>query len=196
MGKVKALHMSLTEDDMHFNCAGDDLAHFIENIMGFELTDTQRENIELANCTHPMPPEPPTTPPVCFCGSECVYKDSKGLYAKSYGMRWICKRFPACRGSVGAHPDGKPLGSVPDEPTKKLRGQLHSIVDAVWSHKRTGRERHQARGSAYRWLSDITGWPIDICHIGMMNERQCLYALERTKTIPYEKRKELLPRRT
>lgn len=141
------------------------------------------------------PPNPVATPPHCFCGGICHYEDSARIYHGStrFGMRWICENWDTCGGSVGAHPDGRPLGTVPDEETKILRRQLHSIVDVIWyGHK--GREKRYKRGSAYRWLANTTRWPIDRAHIGMMDAEQCRYALRCLTSVPYELRKELLPR--
>lgn len=136
----------------------------------------------------------PIDPPDCFCGTETEYIDSAAFYhGRSYGMRWICKRWPECRGSVGSHPDGRPLGTIPDESTKKLRIELHSIVDAIW-HGKTGKEKRYARGSAYRWLQNLTGLSQEDCHIGMFDEEACRFALKRVAEVPYERRKELMPR--
>lgn len=136
------------------------------------------------------------TPPTCYCGAQTVYQDSKDYYhGKSYGMRWICERWPQCHGSVGAHPDGTPLGTIPDGETKALRSQCHAVADPIWRDSRfTAAERRYLRGSVYRWMQAITGLSQDECHIGMFDAEQCRYLLKRMTEVPYEKRKELLPR--
>lgn len=140
-------------------------------------------------------PSRPAAIPICFCGSSCSYTDSRAFYGRSgYGKRWICSRFPNCRGSVGAHPDGKPLGTVPTVETKALRSELHQIVDAVWREQTKGSLRRKKRGSAYNWLADVTGWPVEVAHIGYMNEEQCAYALRCVRRVPYDLRKILIPR--
>lgn len=102
-------------------------------------------------------------------------------------MRYICVRFPDCEGSVGAHPDGKPLGSVPDPETKRLRSQLHGIVDSHWLGLK-GKEKKRARGSVYRWLMALTELDVDHCHIGMLNAKQLRKLLVLVRAYPYEHR--------
>lgn len=123
--------------------------------------------------------------PVCFCGSSTTYQDSKDYYAgTSYGMRWICDRFPACRGSVGAHPDGRPLGTIPDEETKQLRIKLHALVDPLW-RDRTDRTKKRNRASVYGWLRRIMDMTSQECHIGNFTKDQCLEALKKIEEKPY-----------
>jgi hypothetical protein len=133
--------------------------------------------------------------PDCFCGSRTIYQDSKEYYhGTSYGMRYICERWPECLGSVGAHPDGQPLGTVPDPETKRLRGVCHGMVDAIWRDANlTAKEQRQKRGSVYRWLQNITGLSQGECHIGKFNAEQCRFLIKCIKAVPYEQRHELLP---
>lgn len=136
------------------------------------------------------------TPPICFCGSETEYKDSAELYhGRSYGMRWICKRFPDCRGSVGAHPDGRPLGTVPNPEDKVWRGRLHALIDPLWRNPSPTDDRRKKyrRGSVYRWLSIITNLPIDEVHVGMWDAEMCQKVLKLIEQYPYEQRYELIP---
>lgn len=127
--------------------------------------------------------------PTCFCGSRTVYQDSKAYYhGKSYGMRWICERWPACNGSVGAHPNGTPLGTVPDALTKELRRQCHAIVDPLWQEGNVfgdGR-RNRMRSSVYRYMQVLMDLPPHVCHIGMFDADQCSTLLRRMAATPYE----------
>lgn len=111
--------------------------------------------------------------PVCFCGAPSIYHaDTIEYYnGKDYGHRWICSRFPVCRGSVGAHPDGKPLGSIADPETKKARMQVHSLIDPLWQKEPTGRARRHKRASVYRWLARLLH--IEEYHTGNLTAQQC-----------------------
>lgn len=130
-------------------------------------------------------------PPVCFCGAETVYRDSAVIYhGYSYGMRWICSRFPECNGSVGAHPDGEPLGTVPNAEDKKYRSMLHAQIDPLWQSQE--RSKKKARGSVYGWLRRLLNMTADECHIGNFNAEQCIEALELIAQHPYEQRHSLI----
>lgn len=133
--------------------------------------------------------------PICFCGSITVYKDSKELYhGHSYGMRWICSRFPDCKGSVGAHPDGKPLGTVPNDEDKKYRSMVHAQIDPLWQNQQ--RSKKKARGSVYGWLRRIMDMTSDECHVGNWNAETCIEALEQIAIHPYEQRHALANNQT
>lgn len=69
------------------------------------------------------------------CGSEMVLKSTSkfthkdGTYKKFYG----CKRFPACRETHGAHPNGQPLGIPVQAEARKLRTKVHRLLSIVIS---------------------------------------------------------------
>ena len=127
--------------------------------------------------------------PICFCGSVTVYQDSAAYYhGHSYGMRWICSRWPECDGSVGAHPDGKPLGTVPSHEDKKYRSLVHAQIDPLWENQ--ARSKKRARGSVYGWLRRILNLTADECHVGNWDADQCIEALEQIALHPYEHRHE------
>src|SRR5687768_6513047 len=108
------------------------------------------------------------TGPICYCGSTTSIKSNALIYnGREYGNGkiWLCDRFPECRGSVGTHPDGKPLGTIPDAETKKLRIQIHALIDPLWQNAQNERPKKRNRGSVYGWLRRITGGEKDI-HIG------------------------------
>lgn len=110
----------------------------------------------------------------CHCGSPAHLQSNSVLYGKEYGngKAYICDRFPACRGSVGVHPNGKPLGSIPDDETKGLRRQLHATIDHLWMN-RPHNQRKKYRGKVYGWLRHITGMTAEECHIGNFDEDTC-----------------------
>lgn len=129
-------------------------------------------------------------PPIdCYCGAQAHLKSSLEYYGgKLYGngMRYICDRYPACRGSVGTHPDMRPLGTIPDPETVRLRMQLHSLVDPLWRGADNGRSKKHNRGSVYGWLRRITGLNGEQCHIGMFDKQQCVRTIELIAQNPYE----------
>jgi hypothetical protein len=124
---------------------------------------------------------------VCHCGSPAHLRPNELLYGgRSYGngYAYICDRFPVCRGSVGVHPNGKPLGTIPTEETKMLRRQLHARIDPLWRNQARGKKK--ARGSVYGWLQKIMNLsPLD-CHVGKFDADMCKRALKEIDRQPYE----------
>lgn len=45
-------------------------------------------------------------------------------------------RCPICCSSVGTHPDGRPLGSIPTREIKGIRQKIHAALDPLWKSKR------------------------------------------------------------
>ena len=124
--------------------------------------------------------------PVCFCGSSSHLASNSLIYnGREYGNGkiWLCDRFPACRGSVGTHPDGRPLGVIPTEEVKKLRIKLHAIIDPLWQVN-NGRSKSRNRGSVYGWLNRIMGREI---HMGETTKQDCMEILEAIKLNPYRR---------
>lgn len=127
----------------------------------------------------------------CFCGSGASLKPNSVIYnGRSYGnvpFAYVCDRFPACRGSVGVHPDGRPLGTIPDQETKRLRMAVHAVVDPLWKESANGRSKKRNRGSVYGWLRRILEMDRERCHVGMFTKEDCLLALDRIKKNPYRR---------
>lgn len=126
---------------------------------------------------------------ICFCGSPATLQPNSVIYSgRSFGngFAYVCTRFPACRGSVGVHPDRKPLGTIPDAETKKLRIEVHAIVDPLWRAATNGRPKKRNRGSVYGWLRRVMNMTPDECHIGKFTKADCLRALEAIKANPYK----------
>lgn len=124
----------------------------------------------------------------CYCGSSATLRSNALIYnGKTYGngMAYICLRFPSCRGSVGVHPDGKPLGTIPDAETKKLRIKVHALIDPLWKEATNGRPKKRNRGSVYGWLKRIMNMTTEECHVGNFNKADCLRALEAIAANPY-----------
>lgn len=109
----------------------------------------------------------------CYCGSSASLRSNSLLYrGKEYGngRAWICDRYPECLGSIGTHPDGRPLGTIPDEETKKLRIQVHALMDPLWKSKKI------TRNSMYYKLGKAMGKRA--FHVGESNAAECRAALE------------------
>ena len=106
-----------------------------------------------------------------YCGTLMVLRETQKYKYKDGKNRkfWSCPRFPDCIGSIGAHPNGVPLGKPAKIEVKKLRMELHEIFDQLWKIGRMSRE------SAYHWLSKRMRKPI---HIAELDEEQCVKALK------------------
>lgn len=104
----------------------------------------------------------------CHCGSTASLKSNSLLYnGKEYGngRAYICDRFPACRGSVGTHTGSKkPLGTIVDDDTKKLRMAVHAKIDPLWKRGIT------SRNQLYRNLDRIVGYTY---HTGEADAETC-----------------------
>ena len=110
----------------------------------------------------------------CYCGGVATLQPNSVIYGRKYGngWAWVCENFASCNGSVGTHPDKRPLGTIPDPETKKLRMQVHAQLDPLW---RSGRF---SRAKVYARLSDAIGRPF---HTGETTAAECREVL---KTIP------------
>jgi ssDNA-binding Zn-finger/Zn-ribbon topoisomerase 1 len=89
------------------------------------------------------------------------------LRKSRFGQFYGCTRFPECKGTHGAHPDGKPLGIPADSRTKQARIRAHAAFDELW---KDGRMR---RPDAYRWMQQAMGLDVDGAHIGKFTIEQC-----------------------
>lgn len=97
------------------------------------------------------------------CGELMVLRNSR--FGKFYG----CSAYPKCKGTHGAHPDGKPLGTPANAATKQARMKAHAAFDRLW--KGGGR----TRGQAYGWLKAQASIPD---HISEMDAKQCAVLIE------------------
>lgn len=120
------------------------------------------------------------------CGAEMVLKRT-GKYTTRDGkprLFYSCPHFPKCRGSHGAHPDGRPMGVPGDEETKALRHQVHVALEALWGpwDAMTGREKR----IMYAWLQKYAPKP----HVSEMTAADCrlfLTTLDELRRIAKEK---------
>lgn len=99
------------------------------------------------------------------CGSKLRLRPSR------FGLFYGCERFPACRSTHGAHPNGKPLGVPATAEVKKARIAAHDAFDRLW--KGGGMKRK----AAYRWLTQAMGRERQV-HIGEMGIEDCRRVVE------------------
>jgi ssDNA-binding Zn-finger/Zn-ribbon topoisomerase 1 len=96
------------------------------------------------------------------CGASMVLRPSK------YGLFYGCTKFPECRGTHGAHADGRPKGTPGNAVTKKARIEAHRIFDQIW---KSGLVKN--RGAAYKWMQKAMGISRSEAHIGEFSIKQC-----------------------
>jgi hypothetical protein len=103
-----------------------------------------------------------------YCGSPVDFCDSKRIYGKSYGMVYVCSKYPECRAWVMAHRNGgEPMGILANDELRTLRKYAHKLFDPLWQ---SGKMK---RPIAYRLMRTLMDLPTSECHIGMMNEIRC-----------------------
>lgn len=112
----------------------------------------------------------------CWCGSPAELKSNSVIYKKEYGngKAWICSRFPSCNSYVGTHPDGKPLGTLEDSETRKIRQRAHRLFDQLWK----GEKARMTRSQAYKWLQHELGITRAQAHIGQFDRYFCQRTIE------------------
>lgn|SRR5574338_38327 len=97
------------------------------------------------------------------CGAPMQIRTAKKFPGPFYG----CTRFPECRGTHGAHRDGRPFGIPANKATKLARMRAHRIFDIIW------KERTMSRAEAYAWMRRKMKLTDAEAHIGMFNLEQC-----------------------
>lgn len=103
------------------------------------------------------------------CGSKMQLRKSKF----SNGLWYACEFYPQCKGSHGAHPDGKPLGRPADGVTKHWRIKAHDLLDPIYECYPKGRPRRHARWRAYMWVAYAMNLSMVDAHIGLFTIEQC-----------------------
>ena len=89
------------------------------------------------------------------------------LRPSRFGLFYGCTNYPQCRGTHGAHSDGKPLGTPANSEVKRLRIQTHALFDELW------KSGEMTRNQAYSWLKDALNLTEDEAHIGKFDKDQC-----------------------
>lgn len=126
----------------------------------------------------------------CYCGKRAQLQFHESIYhGRSYGsgMSFVCENYAKCGGAVGTHPDGKPLGFIVSPETKKLRMELHDIIDGYWhAEMELGVSKTKARGSVYAYLGRLMGTTPKETHVAQFNHAQLKKAIAFTKLYPYQ----------
>lgn len=104
-----------------------------------------------------------------YCGAATRLADSAIIYnGTSYGLVWICERYPACDAFVGCHKGTEtPMGRLANRELRYWKKRAHAEFDPLW------KKGPMRRGDAYYWLSQKLDIPVDKTHIGMFDIDQC-----------------------
>lgn len=101
------------------------------------------------------------------CGGKAKLVDSKKIYSSgSYGLSWVCERFPYCDTYVGCHKGTTtPLGTLANWKIRKARNRAHAALDPLWQ------EGDYDRGELYSELGIQMG-KIPL-HVGELTVEEC-----------------------
>lgn len=83
-----------------------------------------------------------------------------------------CARYPECKGTLGAHKDGSPLGRPTDQAGREARKRAHAAFDQIWKDKVLDRSK------CYEWMQTAMGLPKSEAHIAMLTREQCERLIE------------------
>jgi len=99
------------------------------------------------------------------CGGKLRRRFSERTGKYFYG----CARYSetGCRGAVGCHADGSPLGIPGDATVRQARRRAHAVFDRLWKPRPMGRRE------AYKLASMWMGIPFQDMHIGNLDAEQC-----------------------
>jgi ssDNA-binding Zn-finger/Zn-ribbon topoisomerase 1 len=84
-----------------------------------------------------------------------------------HGLFYGCVRYPTCRGSITARPDGAPAGIPGNRETKDARNTVHAAFHNLWSCHRID------RSGAYALLREILGLEPGQDQISALTAEQC-----------------------
>lgn len=118
---------------------------------------------------------------VCpYCKGSSEYVDSSIVYGKSYGMIYLCK---PCGAWVGVHKSTSiSLGRLANKELRLWKKEAHKWFDGLWKAKiAKGFNKHEARTTAYKWLSEKLQIAPEYTHIGMFDIEQCKKLIELCK---------------
>ena len=121
------------------------------------------------------------------CGARMILREGK--HSLFYG----CCKFPQCRGTHGAHPNGAPLGTPADRATKDMRIKAHDAFDQLWKPL----SAPYTRAEAYLVMQSLMGMSSDEAHIGKFTAEQCQELIDRlathaiAKEIPMEQQQKI-----
>ncbi len=106
------------------------------------------------------------------CGAPMRLRESK------HGLFYGCTRYPECKGTHGAHPNGAPLGIPADKHTKDMRIKAHDAFDQLWKPL----SAPYTRAEAYLVMQSLMGMSSDEAHIGKFTASQCQELIDRLAT--------------
>lgn len=112
------------------------------------------------------------------CGTPMVLRRTEKFRWKNGEGRLFygCSRWPDCKATHGAHPDGSPLGVPANGETKAARVEAHVAFDGVIAARGWG------RSGAYVWLGRKLGIPEarikEECHIARFDLNTCARVVE------------------
>lgn len=109
--------------------------------------------------------------PAHLVGGSEVYPWRKDLALRRF---WKC---PTCKNFVGCHngKTNKPLGVIATQELKDARIHIHTLLDGMWSQKRTASERKRARAKLYNALSIKLGYVYHTAEIRTIEEARKVY---------------------
>lgn len=101
------------------------------------------------------------------CGAEMMLRVTKKFTYKSGEPRkfYGCERWPECKATHGAHPDGSPLGKPANQETKNARIKAHEAFDDFF--------KDVSKSKAYCLLQTIMGMTPQEAHIANFDITQC-----------------------
>jgi hypothetical protein len=108
-------------------------------------------------------------PVICpYCHSKAKLEDSEIIYGRSYGLVWVCSKYPECDSYVGVHKGtSRPLGIMANAELRLWKKRAHTKFDPLW---KTGIMK---RSFAYQLLRETLHLSKDQAHIGEMDVEQC-----------------------
>ena len=98
------------------------------------------------------------------------------LRPSKYGLFYGCPMYPACYHTLGAHPDGRPLGIPGDFKTREARMQVHAAFDPIWKSK------YMKRWDAYLWMAKALGMAPGAAHVAEFDYAMCERVLQVIRT--------------
>ena len=107
-----------------------------------------------------------------YCGGEMNLEKASFIYhnkkSENWGYVWVCEHYPACDSYVGCHPNTTiPLGRPANARLRTLKKEAHKQFDPIWKSGLVSRRE------AYDWLAKMMNLPLEECHIGMFDIKQC-----------------------
>lgn len=107
------------------------------------------------------------------CGSPMELAFSDRFFYRKSGQRrpyYRCYKYPECKGTHGAHPNGAPLGKPATHEVRQLRIRVHAALDRIYPWK-----TKKGRRATNKWLLEHG---LGEGHVANMGAEECKRALE------------------